>query len=546
MITALTIAGSDSCSGAGIQADLKTFSSLEVYGLTAITAITAQNTQNIADIEGVSTSLIRQQLEVLSEDIKIDAVKIGMLYNLETVNEVIRFLSRNSNIKNIVLDPLIISSSGKKLQEVDAIERMKQALFPLVDLVTPNLNEATYFTSRKIEGIKDVYEACIDFIELGCKNVLIKGGHFEYQAIDILYDGERFSEFTYPKIDQVHTHGTGCTLSAAIAAFLAKGLKIEEAIYQSKAYITNTIKGGFSIGNGPGVLQHFWSLYNKENIKDFFQESKPDHNKPLIHFLTNYVTMNDVANVAIALGASPMMAEAEEELEEILTKAKFCVVNTGTADDKRFEKIARTMKYANQKGVPLLLDPVGCGASTYRKERINRLLSLYNVNILKVNGSEGKALLLSESNSIGVDSEVLTKEKAREIASALSKQYKCIAIVTGEMDYVADKGIVKEVNGGSWWLQNIIGTGCIVNSIIAAVIVKEGYHLEAVIKGLNLMKKAAEIARDKMGQNDGPMTFRNNLIDAIYYLRNKNDEQIKENENDLYNTDGCSKKGYYN
>lgn len=500
MKNVLTIAGSDSCSGAGIQADIKTFSALQVYGVCVITAITAQNTQKVISIEGVSSLMVRAQLNALNSDIQIDAIKIGMLYDKAIIEEVIHFIKMNKNIKNTVVDPLIMSSSGRRLLKEDAIESLVNKLFPIVDLITPNLQEASFFAKREINELEDVYQACKVLKETGCKHVLIKGGHFENEAIDVLYDGKDFNTFTYKKLDQKNTHGTGCTLSAAIAANLAKGLPMTEAVEKGKMYITEAIRGGFSIGQGPGALLHF---FNK---------------KPLIHFLTNQVTINDVANVAIAMGASPIMAQEENELEEVIRKASFCVINTGTVDENRFRTIEAAMGFANKYRVPILLDPVGCGASTYRNEWVKKLLATYGVKILKVNGSEGKALLKKASQAIGVDSEILASEEAKEIALLLSKQYKCIVVITGETDYIANATKINKVEGGSALLQSITGAGCMLNSIIATLGSNQGELYETTVSALGIMKQAAKLANEDLKPFEGPMAFKTKLIDAIYYL----------------------------
>lgn len=521
MKNVLTIAGSDSCGGAGIQADLKTFAAHKVYGLSVITAITAQNTQKVISIEGVNPSVVKDQLNALSSDIHIHAVKIGMLYSQPIIEEVASFLHKHKHIKNIVLDPLMISSSGRPLLNEDAVETLIKELFPLVDLITPNLEEAGVLTNNKINKLEEVYKSCRILKKMGCKNVLIKGGHFEYDAVDVLYDGQKFYEFSCQKLNQKHTHGTGCTLSSAIAANLAKGMSMEEAIKQGKFYITEAIRGGFLIGKGPGVLDHFLNRQEEETHlkKQSVQISECD--KPLIHFLTNQVTINDVANVAIAMGVSPMMAQADQEIEEVIEEARFSVINTGTVDEARFLIIEKAMKLANQYKVPILLDPVGCATSTYRKEWVKKLLETYSVTILKVNGSEGKALLGKSVHAKGVDSELLSKKEAEETIRLLSKKYQCIVVMTGETDYIADGTRVSKVEGGSRLLQLITGSGCMLNSVIAAFVVNERDAIfEAAIKGLMIMKKAAESANKFMQPYEGPMAFKKYLIDSLYHLRN--------------------------
>ncbi len=254
----LTIAGSDSCAGAGIQADLKTFYAHKVYGLTAITSITAQNTVEIKEAEGISSSLFEKQLQAIAEDIQIDGVKIGMLYNREIVKSTIKFLKNNPHLNNIVVDPVMISSTGKKLLKEDAIQLMQEELFPLADLVTPNISEASFLSDIKINNKKDVKKAAKILVEKGIKRVLIKGGHLEEQfmATDVYYDNEVYILYKMPRISSKNTHGTGCTFSSAIAAQLAKGNSMSCSIQKAKEYVSRAIEESFSIGKGSGPLNH--------------------------------------------------------------------------------------------------------------------------------------------------------------------------------------------------------------------------------------------------------------------------------------------------
>lgn len=265
MISALTIAGSDSSCGAGIQADLKTFAAHQVYGLSVITAITAQNTMGVNYVQPVDAYTVRKQLESIVEDIKIQAIKIGMLYSEMIIKEVVAFLKQNK-LTNIVLDPVMVSSSGRKLLEKNGIDATKETLVPLVDLLTPNLDEAVCLTqgNKGIVTLEDAKEIATEIYGLGCKNVLIKGGHFKGDATDVLYNGVKYSYISHKRIINKHTHGTGCTLSSAITANLAKGQPMEEAIFNAKQYITKAIEEGINLGHGIGPLHHFHEFYNKD------------------------------------------------------------------------------------------------------------------------------------------------------------------------------------------------------------------------------------------------------------------------------------------
>lgn len=261
----LTIAGSDSCGGAGIQADLKTMSALGVYGMSVITAITAQNTVGVKKSMDVDSDMIEAQIKAIFDDIKVDAVKIGMVSNSNSI-EIIKKLLIKYKASNIVLDPVMVSKSGYHLLKVKAEESLKQ-LVEIADLVTPNIPEAEVLAKMKIKNEDDMKEAAKRIEALGAKNVLVKGGHRLNDANDILLTGNYFIKVKGKRIDTKNTHGTGCTLSSAIASFLSRGLSISEAVRLSKEYITKAIENSFSIGNGVGPVGHFVELYKSAGIK---------------------------------------------------------------------------------------------------------------------------------------------------------------------------------------------------------------------------------------------------------------------------------------
>lgn len=257
----LTIAGSDSCGGAGIQADIKTMSSLGVYGMSVITAITAQNTQAVYEVLEVDKDMVRRQLEVIFEDISVDAVKIGMVSNAEIIKTIKDTLLRY-NIKNIVVDPVMVSKSGYHLLKPEAIDELKE-LIAISDIVTPNIPEAEILSGIKIENEEDMKTAAIIISKFGVKNVLVKGGHRCNDACDVFLNGEEFYILQGVRIATINTHGTGCTLSSAIASYIAKGIEFNEAIKLSKDYISKAIENSFSIGKGVGPVGHFIELYKK-------------------------------------------------------------------------------------------------------------------------------------------------------------------------------------------------------------------------------------------------------------------------------------------
>lgn len=262
MKTALTIAGSDSGGGAGIQADLKTFSALGVFGMSAVTAITAQNTVEVRSVQNIDLNIITDQIAAVFDDIQVDAVKIGMLGTPDIIQTVANSL-RMYEPNHIVLDPVMISKGGHRLLEEAAVHELMNTLLPLSSLVTPNVPEAEVLSGCSIENEEDMYEACKKIKESGPKAVLIKGGHLESDPNDLYYDGEKFHLFKGERIPTKNVHGTGCTLSSAIAAYLAKEYEMIEAIERAKDYITKAIASSLDIGHGHGPAHHFHPFYDK-------------------------------------------------------------------------------------------------------------------------------------------------------------------------------------------------------------------------------------------------------------------------------------------
>lgn len=256
---ALTIAGSDSGGGAGIQADLKTFQELGVYGMTVITAITAQNTLGVQGVYPVVTEGIREQLNSIDADLTPDAVKLGMLFSSEIIKVVAENIKK-FGWNNIVLDPVMIAKGGASLLQQEAVQALKEYLLPIATVVTPNVPEAEVLTEMEIHNIQDSKEAAKELHRLGAKYVLMKGGHADYQGsevIDLLFDGERFIEFKSERIDSKQTHGSGCTFASAVTAGLAKGYTMEEAVWEAKRFISIAIEERLNIGSGHGPTNHF-------------------------------------------------------------------------------------------------------------------------------------------------------------------------------------------------------------------------------------------------------------------------------------------------
>jgi len=258
----LTIAGSDSSGGAGIQADLKTFAALGTYGMSVITAVTAQNTQGVHRIEEISRETVKAQIDAVFSDIRVDAVKIGMVYSVGVIEQIAASL-RQWGAGNIVVDPVMAAKSGHRLLRPDAIKALTEQLFPLAAVITPNLPEAGILLGTEVGGEEEMEPAAARLFRLGPRGVLLKGGHLAGPASDLFYDGVKYYRFSCRRIENKNTHGTGCTLSAAIAAYLALGLEPAIAVAKAKDYLTGAIEHGFTLGKGVGPLQHFYKKFTQ-------------------------------------------------------------------------------------------------------------------------------------------------------------------------------------------------------------------------------------------------------------------------------------------
>ncbi len=256
----LAIAGSDSGGGAGIQADIKAMSANGVFAMSVITAVTAQNTEEVTDVFELPLQIIAAQLDAVFDDFDVAAVKTGMLSSPEIVRVVAKML-RPQHVTNLVVDPVMVSKTGHHLLKPEAIEALKKELIPLALIVTPNIHEAQQLSGIEITTLPDARRAAKVIHGFGCKHVLIKGGHLPAErATDLLYDGRFFNVFKGEFIDTPHTHGTGCTYASAIAAQLARGKAVPEAVQAAKSYVTEAIRHGLAIGHGKGPTNHFYFL----------------------------------------------------------------------------------------------------------------------------------------------------------------------------------------------------------------------------------------------------------------------------------------------
>jgi len=252
----LTIAGSDSGGGAGIQADLKAITLLGGFGMSVLTALTAQNTMGVQAIHEVSASFVEKQMDAVLSDIGVDAIKTGMLVNEEII-EVVAMKIRQYRMKRVIIDPVMVAKGGAFLLHDEAKEALIKRLFPLALVVTPNLHEAAVLTGMQVGSTRQMKKAARQIYEMGSKNVVVKGGHLKGEPIDILYDGQTYEEIRGPRIETKNTHGTGCTFASALATFLANGESLPHAVRKAKSFVTLAIRSAVSVGEGTGPTNPF-------------------------------------------------------------------------------------------------------------------------------------------------------------------------------------------------------------------------------------------------------------------------------------------------
>ena len=267
----LTIAGSDCSGGAGVQADLKTFSAHGVFGMSVIVSVVAENTSRVIAIQDITPDMIEKQIDAIFEDIEVDAVKIGMLSSPECINAVAAKL-REYKPHNIVVDPVMYAKNGCPLMEPTSVDTLIKRIIPLADVLTPNIPEAEIIAGMQISTVNDMEVAAQRIHAMGCKSVVVKGGHAVGNALDVLYDGSKIYQFDSARIDTKNTHGTGCTFSSAVTSQLAKGASIEKAVELAKVYVTTAIKHSLAIGKGCGPTHHFYELY-KYGLRDEERDS---------------------------------------------------------------------------------------------------------------------------------------------------------------------------------------------------------------------------------------------------------------------------------
>lgn len=314
-ITAMTIGGSDSSGGAGIQADLKAFTALNIHGTTILTSITVQNTQKVKKIIPISIDDIRNQIEIIMEDIPIKHVKTGLLYQPETA-KLIANLSKKYQWK-LIVDPVLTATSGDSLATKELAEEIKKTLIPTATIITPNIPETEALTQRTIDSETDMKEIAKTIHEMGAKNVIIKGGHLQTnQAIDLLFNGESYTELTLPRIQNKKAHGSGCAFSALLTGYLAKGCSVQSSFFKSKNALWNMIKNGYNIGKGSDVLAISTKSVNNA------PSSLPTNNHAdiwiqlsnIVDFITNELPLGFTPEVGTNIGYALPNAKTKEDV----------------------------------------------------------------------------------------------------------------------------------------------------------------------------------------------------------------------------------------
>ena len=257
---AMTIAGSDSGGGAGIQADLKTFAALGVYGTSALTAVTAQNTLGVTGVLELPPDLVAAQIDAILSDIGADAVKTGMLANSGIIRAVVDKV-KERGLTNLVVDPVMVAKGGDRLLQEEAVEALRTLLVPLAAVVTPNLPEASALVGYEVVTLEQARRAARDIVGMGAGSAVVKGGHLEGDAVDVFYGDGVLREFSAVRVDTSSTHGTGCTFASAVAAGLAQDMAVEDAVARAKEYVTEAIRRAFPMGGGHGPLNHFYAMW---------------------------------------------------------------------------------------------------------------------------------------------------------------------------------------------------------------------------------------------------------------------------------------------
>lgn len=522
MKSVLTIAGSDSGGGAGIQADLKTFAANGVYGASVITAITAQNTLGVFGIEALSPAIIEAQLEAVFSDLSVAGVKVGMVAD-QSIMHMIAAAIQKYKPEVVVIDPVMVSTTGHTLLETEQIHALKTVLLPLATVITPNIQEAEVLLDRKITTFEEMKQACHDLANEVGTLVLLKGGHFpvmdgeQKKSIDVLSNGASFEQ---EWLITGSTHGTGCSLSSAICAQLAKGEPLERAIQKAKAFVHTGIARSYVVGGGSNPIHHFHALW-KDPIKEQLVEAFDNVQAvaPFVHHITNSVTTNDCANVTLAIGGRPAMAPSPDEVQDMVANMNALVLNTGTLTKETFESMLLAGQKANELEIPIVLDPVAVGATPFRKELNSRLISELKIAIVRGNASEIMTLA-GVTSGRGVDvAEDLTFDEDKVMAFA--RAHEVVLSTSGAVDFVTDGYKKAYISNGVSMLSDITGTGCMSTSMTGACVGAGNPPLISAILAAVMMGIAGEISFANVHGERKLGTFKVGLFDALSQMNGK-------------------------
>jgi len=362
----LTIAGSDSGGGAGIQADLKAITLLGGYGMSVLTALTAQNTVGVQAIHEVPAGFVETQIDSVLSDIGADAIKTGMLANADII-EVVAKKIRQYGVKRVVVDPVMVAKSGDSLLREDAQDALIKRLLPLSMVVTPNLPEASVLAGFKVNSIEEMRKAAHRIHRLGAKHVVVKGGHLRGMAIDILYDGRRFHEIESKRIETKNTHGTGCTFASAIATLLARGERVPEAVRKAKTFITLAIQSGLSLGKGTGPTNPFAYILREMERHRVLQELKK-----ALELMKEAKVGNLIPEVSSNLGYALPQAEGMEDVAAFPGRIVRYKDTVTTFSDPEF---GASKHVANIILTAMKSNPEYCSAMNirYSKENVNQI-----------------------------------------------------------------------------------------------------------------------------------------------------------------------------
>ena len=503
---ALTIATSDSGGGAGIQADLKAFAAAGCHGTSVLVALTAQNTTAVTAVHELPTEFVVAQLDAVFDDIGVDAAKTGMLFSERLIETVAGFLEHHR--VSLVVDPVMVASSGAKLLQDDAVGTYVERLFPLATVVTPNLREAEVLAG----GPGSRRELAERIHAAGAPAVIVTGGH-----------GGSRSTTCSTACAMSRSRSTGTTGRRPTAPVARTRRRSPPSSHGARASRRRRGRpraqrrkrcGTGSTRSVTARVRSTCSAFGARHDRGGRDARHIRDEKPLVHQITNYVVMNETANATLALGALPVMAHAREEVEEMAGLANALVLNIGTLSPPWVDAMLSAGHAAGERGIPVVLDPVGAGATRYRTETAKRVLAEVPVTVLRGNAGEIATLVGVEAEVRGVES-MAAGEDSAGLARA-PRGARLVAAVTGAIDHVSDGERVFAVANGTRFSRPSAGTGCMSTAITGSFLaVKPEVTLEAAAEALVAFGVAGE---DAARTRRGPGTFHAGLYDALAEL----------------------------